>query len=385
MSTRSFDQRIADSISDCVKLLDLDGRLLYINPAGLRMLELPDAAPVLNRPIAGFFEGEARQAAENAVVEARRGGCGRFRYTMPTPSGEKWFDAVLTPMPDADGAVTQLLGISRDITEHRHEEAFRTGQHQVLEMIAIGSPLPEVLRSLVQLVEAHADGMLCTVLLLEEAGVTIRHGAAPSFPEAYVRAIDRLSIGPRAGSCGTAMYHGKRVIVTDTETDPLWEEYREVAREFHFRACWSTPIFSPQRKVLGSLAMYYKEPREPRDAELRLIETAADIARIAIQQQRANQALRDSEARNQAILRAIPDWMFLTTVDGVFLDYHVKDASRLHAPPSAFLGRNIREVLPPPVAGALADAFVRASASGEAEKVEYTLGSDEEDRFFEAC
>ena len=83
--------------------------------------------------------------------------------------------------------------------------------------------------------------------------------------------------------------------------------------------------------------MYYGEPRAPRDEELRLIETAADIARIAIEQQRAYQALRQSEARNQAILRAIPDWMFLTTVDGVFLDYHARDASSLHVPPSAFL------------------------------------------------
>ena len=385
MSTMPPDHRIADSMGDCVKLLDLDGRLLYINPAGLRMLEIPDATPVLNRPIASFFEGEARQAAEAAVVQARQGGCGRFRYKMPTPSGEKWFDAVLTPMTGADGAVTQLLGISRDITERRLEEGFRSAQHQVLEKIATGSPLSDVLRSLVQLVEAHSDGMLCTVLLLEEDGITIRHGAAPSFPDAYVQAIDSLTIGPRAGSCGTAMYLGKRIIVTDIETDPLWEGYRDVARRFQFRACWSTPIFSPQRKVLGSLAMYYAEPRAPRDAELWLIETAADIARIAIEQERAYLALKQSEARNQAILRAIPDWMFLTTVDGVFLDYHVKDASRLHAPPSEFLGKNIREVLPPPIAGALASAFVRASTSEEAEKVEYTLGSNDEDQFYEAC
>lgn len=385
MSTTPLDPRIADRMGDCVKILDLEGRLLYINPAGLRMLEIPDATPVLQRPIAGFFEGEVRQAAEAAVDEARRGGCGRFRYKMPTPSGEKWFDALVTPVMDANGAVTQLLGISRDITERRLEDAFRAAQHQVLEMIATGSPLPAVLESLVHLIEAHCDGMLCTVLLLDEDGTTIRHGAAPSFPQAYVDAIDRLSIGPRAGSCGTAMYLGQRVIVTDIETDPLWESYRDVARRFDFRACWSTPIFSPQRKVLGSLAMYYKEPRAPREAELRLIETAADIARIAIQQQRAYHALRESEARNQAILRAIPDWMFLTTIDGVFLDYHVKDPSRLHVPPSAFLGRNIRDVLPPPIAGALAEAFVRASASDEAEKVEYTLASDETDRFYEAC
>jgi C4-dicarboxylate-specific signal transduction histidine kinase len=227
--------------------------------------------------------------------------------------------------------------------------------------------------------------MRCTVLLLDEDGATVRHGAAPSLPADYVRAINGLPVGPSAGSCGTAMHTATRVIVTDILTDPLWENYRDAARQFGLRACWSTPIFSPQRKVLGSFAMYYSEPRAPSDEELRLIETAADIARIAIEQQRAYQALHHSEERNQAILRAIPDWMFLTTAEGVFLDYHAKDPSRLHVAPSAFLGRNIREVLPPPIAEALAQASARASVSDEAEKVEYRLGSEDAERFYEAC
>jgi GAF domain-containing protein len=116
----------------------------------------------------------------------------------------------------------------------------------------------------VHLVESQSDGMLCTVLLLDEDGISVRHGAAPSLPADYVQAINGLVIGPNAGSCGTAMYRGQRVIVTDILTDPLWEKYREVARKFRLRACWSMPIFSPQRKVLGSFAMYYTEPREPR-------------------------------------------------------------------------------------------------------------------------
>ena len=381
-----LNRRIVDSTGDCVKILDLQGRLIYMNAIGLRFLELTDASGLLNRPIAGFFEGEVRQAAEEAVVQAQRGGCGRFQYQMSAPSGlVKSFDAVVTPITDVNGAVVQLLAISRDVTERRREEALRASQHQVLEMIATGTALLAVLDSLIHLVEKHSDGMLCTVLLLDEDGVSIRHGAAPSLPAGYVKAIDGLKIGPRVGSCGTAMYFGRRVIVTDIMTDPLWESARDVARRFGLRACWSTPIFSPQGRVLGSLAMYYHEPRAPSDEELRLIETAADIARIAIEQHRAHQALRQSEARNEAILRAIPDWMFLATVDGVFLDYHARDVSKLHVPPSAFLGRRIRDVLPPPIGEALAQAFARASASGEAEKVEYAIGSDDAEQFFEAC
>jgi PAS domain S-box-containing protein len=381
-----LNRRIVDSTGDCMKILDLDGRLLYMNPVGLRMLELTDVSGLLNRAMAEFFDGEARRAAEDALAQARRGGSGRFQYLMRTMSGvAKWWDAVVTPITDASGTVVQLLAISRDITERRRDEAFRAAQHQVLEMIATGRALPEVLDSVVRLVENQSDGMLCTVLLLDEDGVSVRHGAAPSLPDDYIKGINGLSIGPRAGSCGTAMYRGTRVIVADILTDPLWEGHRDVALRFGLRACWSTPIFSPQRKVLGSLAMYYRAPREPGDEELRLIEAAADIARIAIEQQRAYQALQHSEARNQAILRAIPDWMFLTTVGGVFLDYHARDASKLHAAPASFLGRNIRDVMPPSIAGALAAGFTRASVSDEPEKVEYTLGIEDAERFYEAC
>jgi two-component system, cell cycle sensor histidine kinase and response regulator CckA len=216
----------------------------------------------------------------------------------------KWFDSVVTPITGANSAVVQLLAISRDITERRREDAFRAGQHQVLEMIATGMPLPAVLDSLVRLVESQCEGMYCTVLLLDEDGITVRHGSAPSLPPDYVQGINGLSIGPKAGSCGTAMYLGQRVIVTDILIDPLWEDYRDVAQRFGLRACWSMPIFSPRRKVLGSFAMYYAEPRDPGDGELRLIEMAADIARIAIEQQRSYQEA-DAQRRQLAHLNRV--------------------------------------------------------------------------------
>jgi signal transduction histidine kinase len=368
-----------------VKILSCDGHLLYVNPEGIRTLEIPDVSAILNCPLPGFFEGDVRRAAEQAIEQASQGHRGRFQYMLRTASGvPKWFDSVVTPIVGAQGAVVQLLAISRDITERRREEAFRAAQHHVLEMIATGRSLPEVLDNVVRMVESQAEGMFCTVLLLDEDATTVRHGAAPSLPKAYLDGIDGLSIGPRAGSCGTAMYRGERVIVTDIETDPLWEDYREFVRPFGLRACWSTPIFSPDRRVLGSFAMYFTEPRAPGPDELRLVEAAADIARIAIEQQRAYQALRHSEARNQAILRAIPDWMFLTTPDGVFLDYHVRDTSKLFVPPAAFMGKNVRDVLPPSIAEPLSHAFRRAGASDAEEKIEYSLGADNAERFFEA-
>jgi C4-dicarboxylate-specific signal transduction histidine kinase len=226
--------------------------------------------------------------------------------------------------------------------------------------------------------------MLCSVVLLDEDGVHLRRGAAPSLPEAYTAAIEGAPIGPRAGSCGTAMFLGRQVIVTDVLVDPVWGDYRHLALTYGFRACWSTPIVSSQKKVLGSFAMYYSQPRTPLPEELRMVEMAANMSGIAIEHQRAQQALRHSEERNRAILRAIPDLIFILSGDGVYLDYYAPDPAALIIPPDKFLGKAITDVLTPTVAATLRTAMDRTLASGEPERFEYFLESGEVRQFFEA-
>ena len=130
--------------------------------------------------------------------------------------------------------------------------------------------------------------------------------------------------------------------------------------------------------------MYAGQPRTPTREELRLMDTASSLAGIAVERQQAYQALHRSEERNRAILRAIPDWIFVTSADGVFLDYHARDPELLIVAPPAFLGKSVREVLPPALAEALSGAFARAIESDEPEKLEYSLGSDDTERFYEA-
>src|SRR3954468_18051526 len=113
---------------------------------------------------------------------------------------------------------------------HDVEESFHAGQTRILEMVASDAPLPEVLKSIVLLMEAQVEGMVCSILLLAPDGKHIRHGAAPGLPGAYIKAVDGAPIGPRNGSCGTAMFLRRQVIVTDILTDPLWADYSELAR-----------------------------------------------------------------------------------------------------------------------------------------------------------
>ena len=177
------------------------------------------------------------------------------------------------------------------------EESFHAGQTRILEMVASDAPLPEILKSVVLLMEAQADGMLCSILLLGADGIHIRHGAAPGLPDEYVAAVNGAPIGPRNGSCGTAMFLRQRVVVSDILTDPLWSDYRQVAQILGLHACWSTPILSPKGDVLGSFAIYRLEKRGPRPEEIRLTEVATHIAGIAIERQRAQEAIREREAR----------------------------------------------------------------------------------------
>src|SRR6185436_18834547 len=125
-------------------------------------------------------------------------------------------------------------------------------------------------------------------------------GAAPNLPDAFNRAIHGAVIGPNAGSCGTSAYRGELVIVEDIQKDPLWADYRDLATFHGLRACWSSPIFSKDLKVLGTFAMYFHEVRRPRATDIQLVIDAAGAAALAIQHVRARESLaRAVEVRDE--------------------------------------------------------------------------------------
>ena len=160
---------------------------------------------------------------------------------------------------------------------------FTAEQKRIEDLIAEDAPLIIILSELVLMIEAQSPEMLCSILLISDDGNHVRHAVAPSLPESYTKAIDGSAIGPKHGSCGTAMFRGKPVIVTDIATDPLWDDYREYARIIDMAACWSTPIMSSKGKVLGSFAMYYRERRGPKPEEQHLTDVATKLAARAIE------------------------------------------------------------------------------------------------------
>jgi diguanylate cyclase (GGDEF)-like protein len=185
---------------------------------------------------------------------------------------------------------TERLAVQN--SQLQQEAVIRAGQGHVLELIARSTELEEVLDSLAHLVESQLEGMMVSILLLDEDGQHLSHGAAPSLPQAYTRLIDGVAVGPKVGSCGTAVYRQEPVIVTDIEQDPLWDEYRSIAAPYGFRACWSTPILSHERNVLGTLALYSSTVRSPTTIETQLIDMATQLAGIAIERQHTEKRIR---------------------------------------------------------------------------------------------
>jgi diguanylate cyclase (GGDEF)-like protein/PAS domain S-box-containing protein len=217
--------------------------------------------------------GQARIDEEESIIDASGAG--------------KWFSSTKVPLRNDQNEIIGLIGIARDITARKKADILRDGQAQILEMIATNAPLKDVLGCLMLLVESQLAGIFGSVLLLDRDGQHLRHSAAPNLAGDYVAAIDGLRIGPHVGSCGTAAYLRERVIVSDILQDPRWSNYRHLAEKHGYRSCWSTPILSHQREVLGVFAMYSKSVREPTEQETRLIEFTTRIAGIAIARKRA--------------------------------------------------------------------------------------------------
>lgn len=158
------------------------------------------------------------------------------------------------------GRETFLNIVCEDMTEQKNTEFLQNMENKVLEMITRNSSLNRILDYICRQIESQTREMLCSFLILDEKGKHLRHGAVPCLPRDYIKAINGVQIGPNVGSCGTAAYLKKPVIVSDIETDQRWSDYKALELKHGLKACWSTPIISTDDYVLGTFAMYYDYP-----------------------------------------------------------------------------------------------------------------------------
>lgn len=226
-------------------------------------------------------------------------------FTTPVPFAGRIFDAHHAPIRDANGAVSGMVGIFVDVTDRRRAESLVSAQRQLLEMVAMGAPLEEILQELVKVVEAQAPGAICSILQTSSDGTRLHPAASANLPGSFVRETDGIAINDGMGSCGTAAFRNETVIVTDIETDPLWAEVKDLALKHNLRACWSTPIVSTHGGVIGTMAIYYRETRGPTEPERELVHISARIAGIAIERRRADQAMRNRTAELERMYKRL--------------------------------------------------------------------------------
>lgn len=294
---------------DASALLDLDSGLLADANAGAEALWGVERTQLLRMSLADLCPPRQRagqpsaQLLQTKIGRTLEGKGGQFHIEFLTAAGAAApCEVLLIPLPISGRRLVHLR--VRDVSRHLRAHQLREGQDQVLELIARGAPLAKILDNLMLLIESQSDGVICSVLLLDEDGVTARPASGPSLPPDYMAALNGLPIGPGAGSCGSAMFCNEPVIVPDILADHRWQPYRTLASPHGLRACWSTPISLDRQLVLGSLAMYYREVRSPTDDDMHLIGIASHLAGIAIERTRRERELAQHREHLEELVAA---------------------------------------------------------------------------------
>ncbi|MFZ2853366.1 MAG: diguanylate cyclase [Rhodocyclaceae bacterium] len=274
----NLTEAILNALPISVFVKDGEGRVIVSNEMSNQIIGRP-AGEIIGRTDSELFAPE--------IVESLAQEEARVRSTRQTLISEQPLNDGRTLLlhkraVEVDGS-SLLIGAAMDVTEWKRADALMVSSHHVLELIVGGAESPAVLDALCQRMESHLAGAWCSILLLDADGVHLRHGAGPSLPAEYMRAIDGLAIGPAAGSCGTAAFTGEQVIVEDVARSPLWTDFANLAGRFGLRSCWSTPFFSAGRKVLGTFAVYHQKPRHPDSNDLMVISHGARLASVAVE------------------------------------------------------------------------------------------------------
>jgi len=282
---------------------------IYWSDETFRIFELDPKIEVTIELIVERTHPDDRQVVRDIIDRASRGGKQfALEHRLLMPDGSiKYLQVVGRPSTD-EGRRSEFVGAVTDITERKRAETLLAGEKRVLEMIATGSPLREILNVLCLIIEDQRRDTLASILLVNPDGIHLDVIAGPSLPKEWTCHMEKLPIGPRAASCGTAAYLGSPVMVSDIVNDPLWDvpEHRAAALSHGLRASWSIPVLSSQGKVLADVCMYCREVRTPTSEDLELIEFAVHQARVAIERDKAIgeiKALRDQLQRENIVLR----------------------------------------------------------------------------------
>jgi len=368
-------QLVMDSAPDAIIALDRRGRFLRVNAAARRLWGYAPESLVgesmarLIHPddVAATFEALAKIPESQETWSFRNRNLARDGRVLCMEWTGAWSE---------QAQCAYVVG--RDYTDLHRAGEMDAAQRRILTSIVRGQPLSEVLNAIVLAYELQQPEALCSVLLLRDG--RLYHGAAPHLPRQYLKAIDGASIGPEAGSCGTAAWRRERVVVSDIATDPLWQDYASLALPHGLLACWSTPILARDGSVFGTFAVYYGESREPTAAELSSIDGLTALASIAIEHDRAFHQLSESEQRFRSLFEHHPDAVFALDVQGWVLQANAAASSLLGGVPGDLQSRHLTRFVVEQDRDNV-EAALASAAQGEAGRLEVTICDGADGRF----
>ncbi len=301
--SQTYLSQIAETINHVLWVVSADHtKLFYVSPSFERVWGSPVES--LYREPSSWTNSIIPEDRRRVLQAIERRGLGALdeEYRIRRPDGTiRWIHDHAFPVVLAPGRDNRVVGVAEDVTDRKNASLVRDAQGKVLELLIAGKALARILDVLIELIETRTPGVSGSVLLAGDDGKRLFHCSGPKLPAEYIRAIDGVPIGPNVGSCGTAAFERRTVVVEDIASDPLWADYRDCALAHGLRSCWSAPIISLDGVVIGSLALYHAEPRRPSREDLLLMEEVARLAAMAIERSRAKEALDKGEARFRAI------------------------------------------------------------------------------------
>ena len=276
---RISQQSLIDVVPDNLWVKDVESRFVVANRA--TALRMGHASPqeLIGKSDLELCPWETAQkylADEREVIESGRPMIDSEEYVLAPDGAKVWIATTKAPLRNERGEVVGIIGVSRDVTRRRLADALREGQAEILQMIVGGASAEIVLEELVHLVESQSNGTVVAIVPLADKGRKLRQSVT-SLAEIEVQSGQLL-----AGPLGETVRRGDLVIVPDIASDPAWAEQRERIGALGLRACWSTPIMSQGGEPLGVLAVFAHSAREPKEAEIKLAQVAAQLAAIAI-------------------------------------------------------------------------------------------------------
>ena len=260
-----------------------NGEFVLFNEAACKLTGYTQEE-ALGMPFSTVIAPDFLVLTQNYFQQALTGKNEAFQSVLLSKNGERKTVSIKIIPILVDQEIQGIIGVTKDITEQVILETLKQGQNEVLKMITKNQPFDTVLEEITLLFEKiSTTGAKCSIMLMDEDHNTLEDGSAPNLPKEYLELLNGLSIGNKIGSCGTAAFTKKMVIVENTLTDRHWEDFHDLATRFNLHACWSIPLIDDHDNVLGTFAVYFDHPRSPDDKDLQLLEEASYLSGIAIQ------------------------------------------------------------------------------------------------------